>query len=341
VPGYERYGLFKTVASGTAVFMRDGKILRMKAAVYTKAKSGKVLEMKDLVEPVPKDNEVVIRVRAASVNPLDWRMKIQRPGVDVAGEVVAVGRAVTHFKSGDAVFGACKGAFAEYACAPETRLVQKPENVSFDQAAAVPIAGLTALQGLRDKGHLQRGQKVLINGAAGGIGTFAVQIAKSFGASVTGVCSTRNVELVRSLGADRIVDYTRDDFAQDRRYDLLLDNVGNRTLSAMKRVLSPKGKCVMAGAPKEPWAVLTRLFKAFAWSLFSQQKFAFFIAKMNRDDLMTLSGLIEAGKVTPVIDRRYPLAETADAIAYLEEGHAPAKVVITFNQTGTQLPGSP
>ncbi|MFZ0419557.1 MAG: NAD(P)-dependent alcohol dehydrogenase [Candidatus Sulfotelmatobacter sp.] len=304
----------------------------MKAAVYTKAKSGKVLEMKELLQPVPKDNEVVIRVRAASVNSLDWRMKMQRPGVDVAGEVVAIGSAVKHLKSGDAVFGTCKGAFAEYACAPETSLVPKPESVSFDQAAAVPIAGLTALQGLRDKGQLQRGQKVLINGAAGGIGTFAVQIAKSFGASVTGVCSTRNVELVRSLGADRVVDYTRDDFAQDsERYDLLLDNVGNRTLSAMKRVLSPNGKCVMAGAPKELWAVLTRLFKAFAWSLFSKQKFAFFIAKINRDDLMTLSGLIEAGKVTPAIYRRYPLAETADAIAYLEEGHAPAKVVITFN----------
>jgi NADPH:quinone reductase-like Zn-dependent oxidoreductase len=312
--------------------MRAGKILRMKAAVYTKTKSGKVLEIKDLVEPVPKDNEVVIRVRAASVNPLDWRMKTQRPGVDVAGEVVAIGGAVTQFKSGDAVFGMCKGAFSEYACASGATLVPKPESVSFAQAAAVPIAGLTALQGLRNKGHLQRGQKVLINGAAGGIGTFAVQIAKSFGANVTGVCSTRNVELVRSLGADRVVDYTRDDFSQDgERYDLLLDNVGNRTLSAMRRVLSPDGKCVMAGAPKELGAVLTRLFKAFSWSLFSKQKFAFFIAKMNKDDLMMLSGLIEAGKVTPVIYRRYPLAETADAIAYLEQGHAPAKVVITFN----------
>jgi NADPH:quinone reductase-like Zn-dependent oxidoreductase len=187
------------------------------------------------------------------------------------------------------------------------------------------------LQGLRDKGHLQPGQKVLINGAAGGIGTFAVQIAKSFGANVTGVCSTKNVELVRSLGADRVIDYTRDDFTQDsERYDLLLDNVGNRTLSAMRRVLSPNGRCVMAGAPKELWAVLTRLFKAFACSLFLRQKFTFFIAKMNRDDLMTLCGLIEARKVTPVIDRRYPLAETAGAIAYVEDGHAPAKVVITF-----------
>jgi len=303
----------------------------MKAAVYTKAKPGKVLEVKDLEQPVPKDNEVVIRVRAASVNPLDWRMKSQRPGVDVAGQVVSVGRTVRQFKAGDAVLGAGRGTFAEYACAPETKLAPKPESVSFDQAAALPIAGLTALQGLRDKGHLEPGQKVLINGAAGGIGTFAVQIAKSFGANVTGVCSTKNVELVRSLGADRIIDYTHDDFTQDsERYDLLLDNVGNRTLSAMRRVLSPNGKCVMAGAPKELRAVLARLLKAFAWSLFQKQKFRFFVAKMKRDDLVILCELIKAGKVTPMIDRRYPLTETADAIAYVEEGHARAKVVITL-----------
>lgn len=272
----------------------------MKAAVYTKVKTGKVLEMKDLEQPVPKNDEVLIKVRAASVNPLDWRMKSRRPGVDVAGQIAAVGGAVTQFKLGDAVFGLCKGAFAEYACGPEAKLVRKPESLSFDQAATVPVAGLTALQGLRDKGHLQSGQKVLINGAAGGVGTFAVQIAKSFGANVTGVCSTKNVELVRSLGADRIIDYTRDDFTQDsERYDVLLDNVGNRTLSAMKRVLTPRGKCVMAGAPKELWDVLTRLLKAFAWSLFMRQKFIFFIAKMNRDDLTTLCGLMTAGKAHP------------------------------------------
>ena len=238
---------------------------------------------------------------------------------------------MTHFKPGDAVFGICKGAFAEYACAPEAKLVRKPESLSFDQAAAVPVAGLTALQGLRDKGHLEPGQNVLINGAAGGIGTFAVQIAKSFGANVTGVCSTKNVELVRSLGADRVIDYTRDDFTQDsERYDLLLDNVGNRRLSAMRRVLGPSGKCVMAGAPKELWAVFSRLFKAFVWSPFLRQKFTFFIAKINRDDLTTLCELINAGKLTPAIDRRYPLAETAGAIAYAEQGHARAKIVITF-----------
>lgn len=305
----------------------------MKAAVYTKAKTGKVLEIKDLEPPVPKKHEVVIRVRAASINPLDWRMKSHRPGVDVAGQVVAVGGAVTQFKLDDAVFGLCKGAFAEYACAHEDKLLTKPENLSFDQAAAVPVAGLTALQGLRDKGQLQPGQKVLINGAAGGIGTFAVQIAKSFGANVTGVCSTKNIELVRSLGADRIIDYTCDDFTQDNeRYDLLLDNVGNRTLSAMRRVLAPNGKCVMAGAPKELWSVLTRLLKAFAWSLFIGQKFAFFIAKMNRDDLTTLCDLIQAGKLTPEIDRRYSLEETATALAYAEEGHARAKIVLAFQQ---------
>ncbi len=298
----------------------------MKAAVYTKTRSSKVLKIKDPERPVAKKDEVVLRVRAASVNPLDWRMKRQRPGVDVAGEVIAVGKTVTQFKPGDAVFGACKGAFAEYAAASEAKLVPKPENISFEQAAAVPVAGLTALQGLRDKGHLQSGQKVLINGAAGGVGTFAVQIAKSFGANVTGVCSAKNVELVRSLGADRVIDYTRDDFTQDsQRYDLILDNVGNRSLSAMRRVLNPSGKCVMAGAPKDLSTVLARLIEAFASSLFWRQKFTFLIAKMNRDDLTTLCGLIQAGKVTPVIDRRYPLSETAGAMDSPDSKFSPTR----------------
>ena len=303
---------------------------RMKAAVYKKTKWGKVLEIAELEQPVPKDHEVVLRVRAASVNPLDWRLKTKRPGVDVAGEILAVGRKVTQFKPGDAVFGFGEGAFAEYACVPEAKLAPKLESVTFEQAAAVPIAGLTALQALRDKGHLQSGQKVLINGAAGGIGTFAVQIAKSFGANVTGVCSTKNAELVSSLGADRVIDYTRDDFTQDsERYDLLLDNVGNRTLWAMKRVLSPNGRCVMTGAPKKMWKVFLRLLKAFAWPPFLRQKFKFLIANVNRDDLTTLCALIQAKKVVPIIDRRYPLTQTADAIAYVEEGHARAKVLIT------------
>ena len=303
----------------------------MKAAVYTKGQTGKVLAIQNLEQPVPQDHEVLLRVRAASLNPLDWRMKRQRPGVDVSGEVVEVGGKVTQFKPGDAVFGVCKGAFAEYACAPEAKLVAKPETISFEQAAAVPVAGLTALQGLRDRGRLQAGQKVLINGAAGGVGTFAVQLAKSLGADVTGVCSTRNVEMVRSLGANRVVDYTCEDFTESReRYDLLLDNVGNRTLSAMKRVLAPDGRCVMAGASKQLSALPARLIGAFLISLFSEQKLSFFVANVNRGDLATLSELISAGKITPVIDRRYPLAEAADAIAYLEQGHARAKVILTF-----------
>jgi NADPH:quinone reductase-like Zn-dependent oxidoreductase len=303
----------------------------MKAAVYTKTKAGKVLEIRDLEPPVPKKNEVVIRVRGASVNPLDWRMKSQRPGVDVAGEVVAVGGSVTRFKPGDAVFGLCKASFAEFTCGPETKFVRKPEGMTFEQAAAVPIAGLTALQGLRDKGRLQPGQKILINGAAGGVGTFSVQIAKSFGADVTAVCSTKNVELVRSLGANRVIDYTRDDFTQgSEHYDLLLDNVGNRALSEMRRVLTPTGTCLMAGAPKQLWPVLTRVLQALVWSPFIPQKFKMFIAKLNRDDLTTLGELIQTGKLTPAIDRRYPLSETAAALAYVEEGHARAKVVITF-----------
>jgi NADPH:quinone reductase-like Zn-dependent oxidoreductase len=303
----------------------------MKAAVYAKTKLGKILEIKDLDQPVPKDDEALLRVRAASVNPLDWRLKSRWPGVDVAGEVVEIGRAVTEFKPGDAVFGLCRGAFAEYAIARESRLVLKPERLSFDEAAAVPVAGLTALQGLRNKGHLQRGQRVLINGASGGIGTFAVQIAKSLGAEVTGVCSTKNVELVRSLGAYKVVDYTRDDFTQgSERYDLLLDNVGNRSLGEMRRVLLPYGKCVMAGAPKTLWRVFTRLLQALVWSPFLKQKFTFFIAKLRRDDLTALGGLISDGRVIPAIDRRYQLSETGDAIAYVEEGHARAKVVIVL-----------
>src|SRR5215471_8418712 len=199
---------------------QKGTERQMKAAFYTKTKSGKILQIIDLERPIPKDNEVLIKTRAASVNPLDWHLKSRRPGVDVAGEVVVTGKGVTQFKPGDAVFGTCRGAFAEYACTSEATLVLKPDNVTFEQAAAVPVAALTALQGLRNKGHLRAGQKVLINGASGGVGTFAVQIAKTFGAHVTGVCSTKNVDLVRSIGADRAVDYTREDFTDGaERYD--------------------------------------------------------------------------------------------------------------------------
>lgn len=302
----------------------------MRAAIYTKTKSGKILEIKEIDQPIPKHNEVVLRVRASSVNPLDWRMKSHRPGVDVAGEVLSVGQAITQFKPGDAVFGVCRGAFTEYASVSESKLVAKPEHISFDQAASIPVAGLTALQGLRDHGHLQSGQKVLINGAAGGVGTFAVQIAKAFGARVTGVCSNKNVELVRSLGADRAIDYAREDFTQDtQRYDLILDNVGNRALSAMRRVMGENGRCVMVGAPKTLGSVLARLVQALTWSPFIKHKFRFFIAKIKQDDLLMLCELIQAGKLTPVIDRRYPLADTASALAYVEQGHAPAKVIIT------------
>jgi len=303
----------------------------MKAAIYEKTQSGKVLQIRDVEKPQPKENEVLLKVHAASVNPLDWRLKSGRPGVDVAGEVEAVGSSVTRFKPGDAVFGLGKGAFSEYACAAESALCSKPIGISFEEAAAIPIAGLTALQGLRDKGRLQPGQKVLINGAAGGIGTFAVQIAKAMGAEVTGVCSTGNIELVRSLGADRVIDYTREDFTQTAvRYDVVLDNVGNLSLSRLRRVLTPSGRCALAGAPKTLPAALGRIAKAFLWSPFLRQKLIFFIAKRRPDDLQTVCELIEAGKLKPAIEKCYPLSQTADAIAYVETGHARAKIVITM-----------
>jgi NADPH:quinone reductase-like Zn-dependent oxidoreductase len=302
----------------------------MKAAVYAKTKSGKVLQIIDIDTPIPKENEVLIKTYAASVNPLDWRLKSRRPGVDVAGEVVAAGQGVTQFRPGDVIFGTCRGAFAEYACASEATLVSKPDNVTFEQAACVPVAGLTALQGLRDKGCLRAGQKVLINGAAGGVGTFAVQIAKSMGAEVTGVCSTRNVELVRSLGADVIIDYTLEDFTRTgRHYDVLLDNVGNRKFSALRRIMNPRGRCVLVGVPKQVPAVLARLAKAFVRPPFLPQKFTLFIAKLRKDDLAALRELVATGRVTPVIDRRYQLSGTADAIAYVEQGHARAKVLVS------------
>lgn len=310
----------------------------MKAAVYIKAKSEKVLQIIDLPTPVPKDNEVLIKVHAASVNPLDWRLKSRRPGVDVSGEVFAVGKRVVQIKPGDSVFGTCRGAFAEYACTSEARLVSKPENLTFEQAACAPIAGLTALQALRDKGDILPGQNVVINGAGGGVGTFAVQIAKTLGAEVTGVCSTRNVEMVRSLGADFVIDYTKEDFTKSgRRYDLILDNVGNRPLSALRRIMTRRGRCVMAGAPKEPWAVIKRVFKALTWSPFLSQKFTVFVAKLKQNDLTALCELMKTGKVTPVIDRRYQLSGAADAIAYVEQGHARAKVVISFQSVPDEL----
>lgn len=305
----------------------------MKAAVYAKRKGGKVLQIVDVETPVPKDNEVLIKTRAASVNPLDWRLKHSRPGVDIAGEVAATGRLVTRFQPGDAVFGTATGAFAEYACASETALASKPEQLSFEQAACIPVAGVTALQGLRDHGKLKAGEKVLINGAAGGVGTFAVQIAKSLGAEVTGVCSGRNVEMVRSLGADAVIDYGQEDFTRSgRQYDVLLDNVGNRTFSELKRVLTPRGRCLLAGAPKEMRAALARILKAVVRPPFLRPTFRFFIAKPKAEDLSALCGLMEAGTVRPVIDKCYPLREAGEAIAYVEQGHARAKVIVSFEQ---------
>jgi NADPH:quinone reductase-like Zn-dependent oxidoreductase len=308
----------------------------MKAAVYTKSKSGKLLQIVDIERPVPRDNQVLVQIRAASVNPLDWRLKSPRPGVDVAGEIAAAGNRVTTLKPGDAVFGTCQGAFAEYVCTAEGALALKPDNITFEQAACIPIAGLTALQGLRDKGNLAPGQKVLINGAAGGVGTFAVQIAKALGAEVTGVCSTRNLAMVRSLGADFAIDYTHEDFTRNGpHYDLLLDNVGNRSFLEMRRAIAPHGRCVLAGAPKGMAAAITRVFKALVWPPGLHPRFIFFIAKARRDDLVALCELMRAGKVSPVIDRTYALSGAADALAYVEQGHATAKVVLTPERSGS------
>jgi len=320
----------------------------MKAIAYHEYGSADVLKFEDVEKPVPKDNEVLIKVRAASVNPLDWRLmkgkpailrlffglrkpRLGRPGVDAAGEVEAVGRNVTRFKPGDAVFGAFRGAFAEYACTDAGKVAIKPDKVTFEQAASSNVAGLTALQGLRDKGKIQAGSKVLVNGAAGGVGTFAVQIARAFGAHVTGVCSTRNLDLVRSIGADEVIDYTRVDFTTSHeRYDLILNCVGNQTFSECRRVLNPDRRFIMVGGPHDPSLILllAQLTKASLLSLFGSQKAVMFIAKSSQDDLALLGELIATGKLTPVIDSRYSLSETADAVSHLEEGHARGKVII-------------
>ena len=314
----------------------------MKAILYREYGSPDVLRLEDVTMPTPKDDEVLIGVRAASANPLDWRVMrgspypirimvgLPRPrdprlGVDVAGRVEAVGGSVTEFRPGDDVFGSCSGAFAEHACAPAKSVATKPAGVTFEQAAAAVVAGVTALQGLRDRGKLQRGQSVLINGAAGGVGTFAVQIAKWLGAEVTGVCSTPNVDLVRSLGADRIVDYTREDFtAGDQRYDLILDMIGNHSLSDCRRALTRKGTLAVVGGR------LRNMLVAPFVSPFVSQRLIPVMAKVRKEDLVSLGGLLEAGTVKSVIDRRYPLAEVPDAIGYLEKGHARGKVVIAM-----------
>ncbi len=319
----------------------------MKAIVYTTYGSPDVLQLKDVEKPTPKDNQVLVKVHAASANPADWHLmraepflarlangllkpKNTRLGADVAGRVEAVGRNVTRFQAGDDVFGELPlnelGSFAEYVCVSEELLALKPAKLTFEQAAAVPLAAFTALQGLRNKGQIQPGQTVLINGASGGVGTFAVQIAKSFGTEVTGVCSTRNLDMVRSIGADHVIDYTQADFTKSgQRYDLIFDAVGNRSVSDLKRALNPNGICAVAG-----FTSLSRLFQIML--LGGKRVGMMETAEANQKDLVFIKELLEAGKVVPVIDRRYPLRETAEAIRYLEAGHARGKVIITVGQ---------
>ena len=320
----------------------------MKAIVYHKYGSPDVLELQDIDMPVVNDDDVLVRVRAASLNPYDWHFmrgeprfmrlisglrkpKSSRLGVDMAGEVESVGKQVTQFQPGDEVFGMGQGSFGEYVCVSEESLVGKPANITFEQAAAVYMAASTALQGLRDRGGIQPGHKVLINGASGGVGTFAVQIAKSFGAEVTAVCSTRNVDMVRSIGADHVVDYTQEDFTQgERRYDLMFDTIGNHSLATCRALLVSGGKYLMVGMPTGRWIQpLPRVIGASLLSLFMGKKMVLVNTKLSHDDLHTLKGLLEDGEIKPIIDRTYELSEIQIAIQYLEEGHAQGKVVIT------------
>jgi NADPH:quinone reductase-like Zn-dependent oxidoreductase len=322
----------------------------MKAIVQDTYGAPEVLELRDIDKPAVGDDEVLVRVRAAAVNPADWAIMgglpyIARPvygglrkpknrvrGTDVAGEVEAVGTSVTRFRPGDAVFGWCTGAFAEYASVSDDALEPKPTNLTLEQAAAAPLAGFVALQALRDKGKVRAGQKILVNGASGGIGTFAVQIAKSFGADVTGVCSTRNVDLVRSIGADHVIDYTREDFTQTgQRYDLILDNVGNHSLSDLRQALTAAGTLVpnSGGFDNRWFASLGRVVSALVVSPFVSQTLRPFVMSPKHADLGVLKNLMEAGNVTPVIDRTYPLSEVPQALGYVGGGHARGKVVIT------------
>jgi NADPH:quinone reductase-like Zn-dependent oxidoreductase len=321
----------------------------MKAVVYTKYGSPDVLQLKEVEKPTPKDNEVLIRIHAASANAADWHLLRGDPfllrlgygllkpnntilGADIAGRVEAVGNNVTQFQPGDEVFGDISGCglggFAEYVSVPEHAVISKPASMTFEEAAAVPMAAVTALQGLRDKGQIQPGQKVLIHGASGGVGTFAVQIAKAFRAEVTAVCSTRKVDLVRSIGADHVIDYTQEDFTKNgQRYDLILAANGNRSMFAYKRALAPTGRYVVTGGS------MAQLFQAMLLgpllSTAGRQNMGNVLARPNQKDLACMKELLEAGKVIPVIDRCYPLSETAEAIRYLEAGHARGKVVIT------------
>ena len=326
----------------------------MKAILYDQYGSPDVLQVKEIDRPGVGDDEVLIRVCAAGANPYDWRFmrgepyfmrlftgllcpKTNRLGADMAGQVEAVGKNVTQFQPGDEVYGRVQGTFAEYVCVSEqAALVLRPTNLTFEQAAAVPMAAYTALQGLRDQGQLRPGQKVLINGASGGIGTFAVQIAKALGAEVTAVCSTQKVKQARSIGADQVIDYRQEDFIQvcsqgQYRYDLMLDIVGNRELSECQRVLKPNGTYVIVGAPdKDRWlGPLAHFLKVSLAAPFVSQKVVTLDTKAKKEDLLFLKELIEADKITPIVERQYPLTQVPEALRYLEEGHAQGKIVIT------------
>lgn len=329
----------------------------MQAILSTRYGTPDVLELQDVPTPVPDEGQVLVRVRASSLNAADWhgmrggisrlfggfwRPKDPRTGIDIAGRVEAVGPGVTRLHVGDEVFGGCTGGLAEYAVAREDRLARKPATVSFEQAAAVPVAGLTALQGLRDKGQIRAGQKVLINGASGGVGSFAVQIAKAFSAEVTGVCSPRNLDQARSLGADHVIDYTKEDFAKNgQRYDLIYEVVAKHSISAYKRLLTPGGRCVIAGIGFPQLSMprfIGLLIAGPLRSRFGDKDVRFMgMAQITDKDLTFLGGLMESGKVVPAIDRRYPLGETAEAMRYLGTGHARGKVVITV---GLDAPAS-
>ena len=329
----------------------SGEATTMKAIVYRCYGSADVVEYIDVEKPIPGDDELLVKIRAAAVNPYDWHYMRGSPylmrlgagigkptdprlGVDFAGTVEAVGSKVTKFKPGDAVFGGATGAFAEYVTIGEDRAVTlKPPDVTFEQATSVGIAAITALQALRDKGQLQSGQKVLINGASGGVGTFAVQIAKSLGADVTGVCSTRNVEMVRSLGADHVFDYKKENYTESgQQYDLIVDMVGNHSLSANRKMLTPNGRLVMVGGSKGDWiAPLKNPLKALFLSPFVEQELITLLARLTQDDLATLGELMQDGKVTAIIDRHYPLRDAAAAIRYSEEGRARGKIIIDID----------
>lgn len=324
----------------------------MKAILFPKYGSPDVLELADMEKPAPNENQILVKVIAAAANPLDWhRMRgapflvrtsegLRQPknpklGADIAGRVEAVGKNVTEFKPGDEVFGAVgSGGFAEYVCTREKNLALKPANVSFEQAAASPVVGFTTIQGFRHAGGVRTGQKVLVNGAAGGIGTFAVQFAKSCGAEVTGVCSTRNLDMVRSIGADHVIDYTREDFTRTgQRYDLIYCSIGNRSAFDYRRALKPQGVCVIAGFTSLPRLIANMILGPIVSRGGEKKVTGMGVSNANKEDLLTIKELLETGKVVPVIDRRYPLGKTAEAIGYLEKGHARGKVIITVEPT--------